>query len=86
MFYTYSGVHVGHLSIINFKSEDFNFWGVVRKWARAASGHIGNAEERHGKSLPWKVAFLKGITAMAEGIDGNCRRVISGLMFYFYIF
>ena len=42
-------------------------------------GHDGNAEKRHGKLLPWKVKFFKGITAMAEGIDGNCRRVISGL-------
>ena len=39
--------------------------------------------KRHGKLLPWKVTFLKGITAMAAGIDGNCRRcrrVISGLL------
>ena len=51
---------------------------------RAEKGHDGNAEKRHGKLLPWKVTFLKGITAMAEGIDGNCRRcrrVISGAVY-----
>ena len=54
---------------------------------RAEKGHDGNAEKRHGKLLPWKVTFLKGITAMAEGIDGNCRRcrrVISGLNTHHY--
>ena len=48
----------------------------------AEKGHDGKAEKRHGKLLPWKVQFFKGITVMAEGIDGNCRRcrrVISGL-------
>ena len=52
---------------------------------RAEKGHDGNAEKRHGKLLPWKVTFFKGITAMAEGIGGNCRRcrrVISGLTIY----
>ena len=32
---------------------------------RAEKGHDGNAEKRHGKLLPWKVTFLKGITAIA---------------------
>ena len=54
---------------------------------RAEKGHDGNAEKRRGKLLPWKVNFFKVITAMAEGIDGNCRRcrrVISGLMIFVF--
>ena len=31
---------------------------------RAEKGHDGNAEKRHGKLLPWKVIFFKGITAV----------------------
>ena len=47
---------------------------------RAEKGHDGNAEKRHGKLLPWKVNFFKGITAMAEGNCCRCRCVISRLL------
>ena len=63
--------HQGNLRL------DFGLWESGRVRAQVDT----TAMQRKGTASRCreKWQFLKDITAMAEGIDGNCRRVISGL-------